>query len=65
MDYVKRFLANLKASPRTTAAGLAGLCGSIGAAIHNPSLLSSLEWWMGVFVSGGLLFAGDAGTAKA
>ena len=63
-ETIQTFLRNAKASPKTTATGLAGLIGSISSAIHNPSVLSSTEWWMLVLVSGGLLFAGDA-TAKA
>ena len=58
--YIQRFLVNAKSSPKTTAAGLAGLAGSITTAAHNPSVLTTAEWWTVVFVSGGLVFAGDA-----
>ena len=60
MTYFKRFLANARSSPKTTASGLAGLFGSLAAARQNPSVLSSPEWWTVMLVSGGLLFAGDA-----
>jgi hypothetical protein len=58
--YIQRFLVNAKSSPKTTAAGLAGLAGSITAATRNPSVLTTAEWWTVIFVSGGLVFAGDA-----
>ena len=63
-DYIRNFLVNAKANPKTTAFGLAGVVGSVTTAIHNPAILGSPEWWTAVLVSGGLLFAGDA-TAKA
>lgn len=63
-DYIRNFLVNAKSNPKTTAAGLAGVIGSVTTAIHNPAVLSSAEWWTVILVSGGLLVAGDA-TAKA
>ena len=60
MKYFQRLLASAKASPRTTAAGLTGSIASITAAIHNSILFSTPEWWTALFVSIGLLFAGDA-----
>jgi hypothetical protein len=60
MSYFKRFLANASSSPKTTAAGLAGIASSLTAALHNNALLSTAEWWTVVLVSGGLLFSADS-----
>jgi hypothetical protein len=61
MKYLNQFFQNVKASPKTSATGIAGLVGSITTAVHNPSVLSTGAWWAVLFVSGGLLFAPDAG----
>ena len=60
MSYLKRFLANARSSPKTTASGLAGVIGSLVAAYHNAALLSTPEWWTVLLVSGGLLFSADS-----
>ena len=60
MSYLKRFLANARSSPKTTASGLAGIIGSLVAAFHNTALLSTPEWWTVLLVSGGLLFSADS-----
>ncbi|MGA2769960.1 MAG: hypothetical protein ABSG26_03995 [Bryobacteraceae bacterium] len=60
MNYFKRFLANASSSPKTTAAGLAGIIGSLTAALHNTALLSTAQWWTVLLVSGGLLFSADS-----
>lgn len=64
MVYLKRFLANAKANPKTTATGIAGIVGCITGAAHNPGKLASAEWWTLLLVSGGLLIAADQGASK-
>jgi hypothetical protein len=60
MTYFKTFLKNASGSPKTTAMGLAGIIGSLTAALHNTALLSTAEWWTVVLVSAGLLFSADS-----
>ena len=64
-QYLTTFIANAKKSPKTTALGIAGVVGSITAAVHNPALLGNAAWWTPFLVSVGLLFSGDAGGATA
>jgi hypothetical protein len=58
-QHLAQLWANVRDSPKTSAAAIAGIIASIVAAIKNPAVLSTEAWWVAFLGCVGLLFAPD------
>jgi hypothetical protein len=61
---VERIVRALARNPKTSAAGLAALCGVGLAAIENPRVLAEPASWVAILTALGLLAAADGGGGR-
>jgi hypothetical protein len=52
--------AGIRHNPKTTAGAIAATVGLVAAAVKNPGVMTSAEWWAGLFMAQALLWAADA-----
>lgn len=60
MNRIQQFIKYASEHRTTTAIGCAGIAGAIGAAIHNPAIMTTEAWWGGLILSIGFIFSADA-----